>query len=686
MRRTKKVGKKLSLPEKFTRLRGRLRDPQWRKFGALVFAGRMLGVAAVLAIMFGVPVLLTQGDKLIFLRVHAEEKPAAPISTPVSAPAPAPTPAPAPAPAGPSIKITPGDFYTPNGAEMSFSASLLDKDGNAVKDQPATFAWKVSGGGTIDDKGVFKSTTMGGPYTVTATAGTVSGTTGVLVDNSINAMNTLWVLLGGFLVFGMQAGFTMLEAGFCRTRETVNVLVECVFDTCVCGILHWGLGFALMFGEGNPFIGWHMPGDPSKSLILMSGVQLLSTYGSTGIPIVAHFLFQFAFADCASTICSGAMVGRTRFIGDVIYSIGVSGFIYPIFGHWCWGPDGFLATMGSEGHFLSSLGMNFHDFAGSTVVHSIGGWVAIAGAICLGPRLGRKFKRDGGGPMFPHDLTIAVIGGLILWFGWYGFNPCSTLSIMDNVGAGRVAMNTTLAACTGGLAAEFVMYFMVKKWDTAAIINGFLAGLVAITCPCYWVSAFGSMILGAVAGVLVIVAMEVLEHFRIDDPVGAWPVHGVCGIWGTLSLGLFASGEYSAAGSSPMGPPNIVANSSDALTGLFYGGGTKVLMAQCVGSLIVCSATFVSAMVMFKVLDAVKVLRLSKDGELLGMDLDQHGISAYPEFQVTSSGTQSSMTGGEYESLFREKESNVLTSCAPLLRGAVFLIRFSRQFGSLNST
>ncbi len=471
----------------------------------------------------------------------------------------------------------------------------------------------------------------------------------------INPINTAWVLMGAFLVFGMQAGFTMLEAGFCRNRETVNVLVECVFDTCVCGLLHWGLGFALMFGEGNAFIGWHIPGDPTKSLIFMSGVSVLSTYGSTGIPIVAHYVFQFAFADCASTICSGAMVGRTRFIGDVIYSIGVSGLIYPIFGHWCWGPDGFLATMGSPGHFLSGLGMNFHDFAGSTVVHSIGGWVAIAGAICLGPRLGRKFKRDGGGPMLPHDLTIAVIGGLILWFGWYGFNPCSTLSIMDNAGAGRVAMNTTLAACTGGLAAEFVMFFMIKKWDTAAIVNGFLAGLVAITCPCYWVSGFGACLLGAVAGVLVILAMELLEYMRIDDPVGAWPVHGVCGIWGTLSLGLFASGEYSAAGSSPNGVPSIVPNSPDALTGLFYGGGMKVLTAQCIGSAIVCTATFISAMVMFKVLDFIKILRLSKQGEITGMDIDQHGISAYPEYVISSLGSAAATHGASDDDMAAKK-------------------------------
>jgi Amt family ammonium transporter len=446
----------------------------------------------------------------------------------------------------------------------------------------------------------------------------------------INPLNTAWVLLGAFLVFGMQAGFTMLEAGFCRERETVNVLVECLFDTCVCGIIHWGWGFAFMFGGGNALIGWHMPGDPTKSLIFMKDVSVLSTYGASGIPILAHYLFQFAFADCASTICSGAMVGRTRFAGDVLYSLGVSGFIYPIFGHWCWGPDGFLATMGSAGGFLSSLGMNFHDFAGSTVVHSIGGWVAIAGAIMLGPRLGRKFKRDGGEPMLPHDLTIAVIGGLILWFGWYGFNPCSTLSIMDNVGVGRVAANTTLAACTGGLSAVFLMWFRTKKWDTTGILNGFLAGLVGITCPCYWVSNLGAAAIGAVAGIIVILAMDLLEHWRIDDPVGAWPVHGACGIWGTISLGLFASGQYSAAGSSPFGVPNITAGSADALTGLFYGGGMKVLLAQCIGSFIVCAATFAAAMAMFAVLNAFKLLRVSKEGELLGLDIDQHGISAYP--------------------------------------------------------
>jgi Amt family ammonium transporter len=292
--------------------------------------------------------------------------------------------------------------------------------------------------------------------------------------------------------------------------------------------------------------------------------------------------------------------------------------------------------MGTDGHFLSKLGMNFHDFAGSTVVHSIGGWIALAGGIVLGPRLGRRFKRDGGGPMLPHDLTIAVCGGLLLWFGWYGFNPGSTLSAMDLGGIARVAANTTLAACTGGLGAVFVMYFRTKKWDPGAITNGFLAGLVAITCPCYWVSPVGSVAIGLVAGVVVILGVEILEHLRIDDPIGAWPVHGLCGVWGTLSLGLFAVGYHAAAGSSPTGTPQIVPHSPDALTGLLYGGGAKVLIAQCIGSAIICASTFAIAMAVFGVLHLVGLLRISKEGEMEGMDLHEHGISAYPEYVISA--------------------------------------------------
>jgi len=470
---------------------------------------------------------------------------------------------------------------------------------------------------------------------------------------TINPINTAWTLIAAFLVFCMQAGFTMLEAGFCRSRETVNVLVECIFDTCLCGFLYYTWGYAFMFGQGNGLIGWHDPNDGTPSAIgpgihnwfFLQNISATTLYAATGVPVLAHWVFQFAFADCASTICSGTMIGRTDFIGDILYSVCVSGFIYPIIGHWAWGPDGMLATMGGLNapatferftHLFSSFGMNFHDFAGSTVVHSIGGWIALAGGIMLGPRIGRRFKRDGGAPMLPHDLTVGVIGGLLLWFGWYGFNPGSSLSAMDFGGIGRISANTTLAACTGGLAAEFFLYFRTKKWDCAIITNGFLAGLVPITCPCYWVSPTGACALGAVAGVLVVLGIDLLEFLRIDDPIGAWPVHALNGVWGTLSLGLFACGQYSAAGSSPTGIPVTDGTPGWALTGLFYGGGFKVLEAQAIGILFIHGATFTIAMIVFAVLNGFGRLRISKEGELEGLDLHEHGSPAYPEYVISA--------------------------------------------------
>jgi ammonium transporter, Amt family len=288
--------------------------------------------------------------------------------------------------------------------------------------------------------------------------------------------------------------------------------------------------------------------------------------------------------------------------------------------------------MGSEGNVFASLGMSFHDFAGSTVVHSIGGFVALAGSIVLGPRLGRRFKRDGGGPMLPHDLVVATVGGFILWFGWYGFNPGSTLSAMDLEGIGRIATNTTLAACAAGLAAMFYAYPKTKSWDVSFTVNGFLAGLVAVTCPCYWVSPTGAVLLGTVAGVLVVVGVDVLEYLRIDDPIGAVPVHGLCGIWGTLSLGLFASGQFGATG--PMGADN-----SAPLTGLFYVGGFTVLTAQAIGSAAIVSATFVTTMAMMLTINAFGILRVSQEGELQGLDLHEHGIPAYPEYALHPSAT-----------------------------------------------
>ncbi|HTD21105.1 MAG TPA: ammonium transporter [Terriglobales bacterium] len=435
----------------------------------------------------------------------------------------------------------------------------------------------------------------------------------------VNPVNTAWTLVAAFLVFGMQVGFTMLEAGFCRSRETVNVLMECVVDTCLCGVLFYAIGFAFMFSHGNGFIGYHW-------FFLQNAP---ATYETTGVAFLAVWIFQFAFADTCSTITSGAMIGRTGFVGDLLYSVAVSGFIYPIIGHWAWGPDGWLANMGSDGNFFPSLGMGFHDFAGSTVVHTIGGFIALAGSIVLGPRLGRKFKRDGGAPMLPHDLTIAVSGGLILWFGWYGFNPGSTLSAMDFEGIGRVATNTTLAACAAGLTAMFWAYMSSKKWDAGFTTNGFLAGLVAITCPCYWVSPTGAILLGGVAGVVVVLGVELLEWLRIDDPIGAVPVHGFAGIWGTLSLGLFACGKYGATG--PISPDN-----SAPLKGLFYGGGLQVLKAQAIGSACITLATFAVSLAVMYAVNATGTLRVSEEGELYGLDLHEHGISAYPEYVISS--------------------------------------------------
>jgi Amt family ammonium transporter len=506
----RKAERRLSLSEKVTRLRGRLRDPQWRKYGGTILGGKLLGVGIVLAVMAAF-------TALFFSHVYAAQ-------------------------AAPEVKAS----------------------------------------------------------------------------DIVNPVNTAWTLIAAFLVFGMQVGFTMLEAGFCRSRETVNVLVECVVDTCLCGILFYAIGFAFMFSHGNGFIGHHW--------FFLQGAP--ETYETTGVAFLAVWIFQFAFADTCSTITSGAMIGRTGFVGDLLYSIGVTGFIYPIIGHWAWGPDGWLANMGSQGNFFPALGMGFHDFAGSTVVHTIGGFIALAGAIVLGPRLGRKFKRDGGAPMLPHDLTIAVSGGLILWFGWYGFNPGSTLSAMDFSGIGRVATNTTLAACAAGLSSIIYGYFTTKKWDAGYTTNGFLAGLVAITCPCYWVSPTGAVLLGGIAGVLVILGVELLEYLRIDDPIGAVPVHGFAGIWGTLSLGLFACGRYGATG--PISPDN-----SAPLKGLFYGGGTQVLLAQAIGSAVITAATFGVAMVVMLAVNATGTLRLPAEAELYGMDLHEHGISAYPEYEIS---------------------------------------------------
>jgi Amt family ammonium transporter len=420
----------------------------------------------------------------------------------------------------------------------------------------------------------------------------------------------MWVLVAAFLVFFMQAGFMALEAGFARSRETVNILLECVFDTCLCGILYWAIGFAFQFGTGNGLIG--------HQYFFLQGIT--KGYGTTGVAFLAFFLFQFAFADTASTITSGAMVGRTSFKGDILYSTCVSGFIYPIFGHWVWGPGGWLST--SMGWFdgLVKDGVFFRDFAGSTVVHTVGGTIALWGAVALGPRIGRKFKKEGGGPTPPHDINIAALGAVILWFGWYGFNPGSTLSAMDAAGIGRVAANTTLAACAGGLIAVLLVYPRSKKWDLGMSLNGFLGGLVAITAPCYYVTPGWAIVIGAVAGILTPLFVDLVEWLKIDDPIGAVAVHMGCGIWGTLAVGLFAAGN----GDEGSGFAGV--------NGLFSGGGTEQLKAQLIGSLSCIVVVSLVSIVVFGILRKLPGswnLRLERELELVGIDIAEHGVTAY---------------------------------------------------------
>ncbi len=418
------------------------------------------------------------------------------------------------------------------------------------------------------------------------------------LDSLVSASNTAWTLIAAFLVFFMQAGFMMLEAGFARTREVVNVLQECIVDTCLCALLFWAFGFAFMFGVGNGIIG-------HSFFFLNKAPATYTLTGATGVTFMAFFLFQFAFADTCSTITSGAMVGRTGFKGDLMYSIGVSGFIYPIIGHWVWGPGGWLQTVRG--------GVRLWDFAGSSVVHTMGGMIALAGAIVLGPRLGRKFKRDGGGLPPGHDMTVAAIGGVILWFGWYGFNPGSTLSALDSGGIGRVATNTTLAAAAGGLSAMIMIYPRLKKWDMGITINGFLGGLVAITCPCYYVNSFGAVMIGMIGGIVVVLGVDLIEWLRIDDPIGAVAVHGIAGIWGTWSLGLFSTGRF--------GVPK----------GVFWdwSNGYKQFWAQVWGNAVVAIAAFGIAFILMHLVKLTGTLRISEAEELEGIDIAEHGAPAY---------------------------------------------------------
>ncbi len=415
------------------------------------------------------------------------------------------------------------------------------------------------------------------------------------ITNLQVSIDTTWVLLTGFLVFFMQVGFAMLEAGFIQQTGVVNALLENFMDAGLTGLAFWAVGFGLAFGTDN---GSGLFGTSNFFLSdALSYAQGAPVYGGEGLSIFALFFFQFAFAATASTITTGAMAERTDFIGDVIYSLIAGAIIYPIVVHWAWG-GGWLAQNG------------FHDFAGSTVVHTVGGVLALVGAIMLGPRVGRVF----GEMPKPHNMSLAMLGAGILWFGWYGFNPGSTLGTGDTGLMGLVTVNTTLACSAGTVMAMFWMYFRTGKWDLGITLNGALAGLVAITAGCAYVAPWASVVIGALAGILVILVVDLIESLKIDDPVGAFAVHGACGIFGTLMIGI-------------VGQPELTGDAG----GLLLGGGLDMFMWQLIGSASTVIWVGVTAAITFGVLKAVGRLRVHHEADVVGIDVYEHAASAWPD-------------------------------------------------------
>ena len=405
-----------------------------------------------------------------------------------------------------------------------------------------------------------------------------------VAESGISGLDTVWVLLAAMLVFFMQPGFALVEAGFTRSKNTANILMKNFVDFMVGSFLFWMIGFGLMHGVNNGFIG---------------GLHLFdwSFIGDSNVPAECTLIFQTVFCATAATIVSGGMAERTKFSMYVIISIIISVFIYPIEGHWTWG-----------GGWLSELG--FHDFAGSTVVHSCGGVIALAGAMVLGPRIG-KYSKTGESRAIPgHNLTFGALGVFILWFGWFGFNPGSQLAAEGSENAiaiSHVMCTTNMAAATGGLAALFLTWIVFGKPSLSLVCNGILAGLVGITAGCDLVSIGGAAIIGAVCGVAMVGSVALIDKIcKIDDPVGAVSVHGVCGILGTLMTGMFAVDG-----------------------GLFYGGGWHFLGVEALGSLVTCAWSFGLGLLTFVILKKVHGIRVEPRVEEEGLDIYEHGETAY---------------------------------------------------------
>ncbi|MDI9644462.1 MAG: ammonium transporter [Candidatus Verstraetearchaeota archaeon] len=415
-----------------------------------------------------------------------------------------------------------------------------------------------------------------------------------------NAVDTAWILVAAFLVFFMNLGFAMLESGMQRAKNTSNICMKNLVTPAIGGLVFFIVGFSLTFGKDL----YGVLGNPME-LAMLSGLETLDMWPNTNVTAFAFFLFQVMFAATAATIVSGAVGERIKFSGYLLFTTVILALIYPLVAHWVWG-----------GGWLGSIGMV--DFAGSAVVHLTGGVAALAGAIALGPRLGKY--TEGKVNLIPgHNISLSTIGALVLWFGWFGFNPGSTAAATVPSIA-TIAITTNIAAATGALAAMVTAWLHLGKPDVGMTINGLLAGLVAITAGCASVSPSAAIAIGGIAGMIVVFSVEFIDKIlRIDDPVGAVSVHGVGGAFGALAVGLFADSKYSGG-----------------ISGLFFGGGFSQLVVQLVGVFAVSAFAFGASYIAFKVIDWAIGLRVSEEEETIGLDVSEHGMSAYPDFEVPS--------------------------------------------------
>jgi ammonium transporter, Amt family len=422
-----------------------------------------------------------------------------------------------------------------------------------------------------------------------------------LAENPNSPADYIWILVCGFLVFFMQAGFAMVEAGFCRAKNATNLMAKNTIDFVSASLIFMAFGFAFMMGNDY------------KGIIGTSGWFLHGSNYDVGRYLM--FFWQLVFAGTAATIVSGAVAERLKFKAYFLYSIMVTAVIYPLYGHWVWG-----------GGWLSKLpfGVGHVDFAGSGVVHTIGGFVGLAGAIVLGPRFGKFGKNRKPKAITGHSITLAALGTFILWFGWFGFNSGSTFSA-HQLRIAVIAVNTNLAAAAGAAVAILIVFMKTKKWDVGMMLNGCLAGLVAITAPCAWVEAWAAVVIGAVAGALVVIGVYFWENRGIDDPVGAVSVHGINGVWGLISVGLFADGTY-----------GMGSTSEPFVRGLFYGGGYGQLISQTIGAAVCVTWAFILGYLGFKAMDKLFGIRVAPSEELKGLDIEEHGTPAYPNFYTYS--------------------------------------------------